>query len=98
MEVALQMARKLGARMWRTNMIIVGGGSGTMAEGDFRFYDMFLPLGSREGERERGIRRILLSQRSKVETAVMNEVRISTCHLRRPFVKRVEEESWAEET
>ena len=96
MEVALQMARKLGARMWRTNMIIVGGGSGTMAEGDFRFYDMFLPLGSRE--RERGIRRILLSQRSKVETAVMNEVRISTCHLRRPFVKRVEEESWAEET
>ena len=46
-EVALQMSRKLGARMWRTNMLIVGwgrGGSGTMAEGDFRFYDMFLPL------------------------------------------------------
>ena len=48
MEVALQMARKLGARMWRTNMIIVGGGSGTMAEGDFRFYDMFLPLAAEE--------------------------------------------------
>ena len=82
-------------------MIIVGGGSGTMAEGDFRFYDMFLPLGSRERERERerGIRRILLSQRSKVETAVMNEVRISTCHLGRPFVNRAEEESsWAGET
>ena len=53
MEVALQMARKLGARMWRTNMIMAEGrgeekGNGTMAEGDFRFYDMFLPLAAEE--------------------------------------------------
>ena len=68
MEVALQMSRKLGARMWRTNMLIVGwgrGGSGTMAEGDFRFYDMFLPLAADRGG---GIRRIPLSLSTNVAT------------------------------